>query len=199
MSIRGLLAIGVSVAGLVSASGVPASAAADDPIRWGKVSGWDVMIDPTLGNGCFIYTLYDAGTELRLGFDPDNGEAYMMVGNAKWGSIEEGKDYDIEVKMDRDSPWLATATGANMGGLPILWASTDEPNFLVDFAKKKGLQVIYQGKTIASLNLSGTYAAVSEMLKCQDQVDKFGIGNRRADPFASSSNRSSGSSDPFKR
>jgi hypothetical protein len=198
MGIRGWLAAGVAAACLVSANMSPAAAASGDPIRWGKVSGWDILIDPTLGNGCFIFTIYDGGTALRLGWSPDDDEAYLMVGNSKWGSIEAGKDYDIQIRMDRDSPWYATATGVNFDGLPLLMAETDKPNFLIDFAKKNTLQVVYGGSTIATLSLSGTYAAITEMLNCQNQVDKIGVGNRSTvDPFAG--NRSSNSSDPFRR
>jgi hypothetical protein len=198
MRIRGLIAATVCLAAITATGAVPAAAASDDPVRWGNVAGWDVMIDPTLGNGCFIYTIYDAGTELRLGFSPDDAEAYLMVGNPKWASIEEGKDYDVQFKMDRDTPWYATATGVNVDGLPLLMATTDKPNFLIDFAKKKNLQVVYQSQTVASLSLSGTFAAISEMTKCQTQVDKFGIPGRSKDPFASRA-PTTNTGDPFRR
>jgi hypothetical protein len=198
MGIRAWLAAGVSAASLFAQTILPATAASD-AIRWGKVSGWDILIDPSLGNGCFIFTIYDNGTALRLGFSPDDGEAYLMVGNQKWSSIEHGKDYDIEIRMDRDVPWEATATGVDFDGVPLLLAYTDEPNFLVDFMKKNTLDVRYNGKSIATLSLRGTFAAIGEMLKCQDQVDSFGIGNRGAagDPFAGS--KGGTASDPFKR
>src|SRR5437762_814048 len=169
------LAAGPAVLGLASA---PASAG--DAVRWGKVAGWDILVDTTLGNGCFIFTIYDGGTALRLGFDPDEGDAYLMVGNQKWASIEHGKDYEIEIRMDRDAPWHATATGVDFDGLPLLMASTDQPDFLVDFMKKNNLTVRYQNQTVANLSLKGTFAAVAEMLKCQDQVDKIGVGGRAA-------------------
>ena len=109
MTMQKTLAALLPLAGLAClVSSAPASAAAD-VIRWGSVSGWDIMVDPSLGNGCFIYTQYDAGTALRLGFSPDDDEAYLMVGNKKWSSIEDGKEYQIQLKMDRDSPWKATA------------------------------------------------------------------------------------------
>jgi hypothetical protein len=174
-----------SAASIACISAAPVVAATDS-LRWGKVSGWDILIDTSLGNGCFIYTVYDGGTVLRLGFSPDDDEAYLMVGNMKWGSIEHGKDYDIELRMDRDAPWYATAMGFDFDGLPMLMAETDDSNFLVDFMKKNSLQVTYKKQIVATLSLKGTFAAISEMLNCQTQVDKYGIGNRApvADPFA---------------
>ena len=88
--------------------------------------------------------------------------------------------------MDRDAPWYATATGFDFDGLPMLMAETDDPDFLVDFMKKNGLQVTYKKQVVANLSLKGTFAAIAEMINCQTQVDKFGIGNRApvADPFA---------------
>lgn len=177
-------AAAAALAASLAATSIAPAMAASDAIRWGKVQGWDVMIDPTLGNGCFVYTTYDGGTALRLGFSPDDGEAYLMVGNLKWGSIEHGKTYPIEFKMDRDAPWRATATGVDFDGLPLLMVSTDEPDFLIDFAKKNSLQVTYRGTIVATLSLRGTYAAISEMINCQDQVDRFGVRGRGGDPFA---------------
>ena len=187
-----------SAAGLLGFGFGLAPAAAADAVRWGKVAGWDILIDTTLGNGCFIFTIYDGGTALRLGFDPDEGDAYLMVGNQKWASIEHGKDYDIEIRMDRDAPWEATATGVDFDGLPLLMASTDQPNFLIDFMKKNTLEVRYLNKSIATLSLKGTFAAVGEMLKCQDYVDVHGVGGRApyADPFGSGGR--STASDPFR-
>jgi hypothetical protein len=174
------------------------TASAADAVRWGKVSGWDILVDTTSGNGCFIFTIYDGGTALRLGFDAQEDDAYLMVGNQKWASIEHGKDYEIEIRMDRDAPWRATATGVDFDGLPLLMASTDQPNFLIDFMKKNTLEVRFRNQSIATLSLKGTYAAVAEMLKCQDYVDAHGVGGRApyADPFAS--NGRSAASDPFR-
>jgi hypothetical protein len=168
----------------VAAVNVAPVMAASDAIRWGKVAGWDILIDPTLGNGCFIFTTYDGGTALRLGFSPDDGEAYLMVGNLKWGSIEHGKTYSVDLRMDRDTPWHATATGVDFDGVPLLMATTDDPDFLYDFAKKNSLQVTYRGTVVATLSLRGTYAAITEMVRCQDQVDRYGIRGRGSDPFA---------------
>lgn len=195
---RNALAAAVSAAGLAVCAVAPAGAA-QDVLRWGSAGGWDILIDQTLGDGCFIYTQYDAGTVVRLGFSPDDGEAYLMVGNTKWASIKDGKDYDIQVRMDRDSPWYVTATGVQFDGVPFLMATTDQPDFLIDFARKNSLAVNFNGQTITSLDLSGTYAAVSEMLNCQDQVDKVGIRGEStySDPFAGSSKGRTNSSDPF--
>ena len=149
-----LLAAAAAAAVCLACAGVSPALAAGDSCA-GKVAGWDILIDPTLGNGCFIYTVYDGGTVLRLGFSPDDDEAYLMVGNTKWGSIEHGKDYDIELKMDRDAPWYATATGFDFDGLPMLMAETDDLDFLVDFMKKNSLQVTYKKQVVASLSLKG--------------------------------------------
>jgi hypothetical protein len=171
-----------AAAACIVATNVAPALAANDALRWGKSGGWDILIDPTLGNGCFIYTVYTGGIGLRLGFSPDDGEAYLMVGSKSWASIEHGKTYSIELRMDRDAPWRASATGVDFDGLPLLMATTDDPDFLIDFAKKNSLQVTYRGSVVATLSLRGTYAAISEMLNCQEQVDRYGV--RKSDPFA---------------
>ena len=150
---------------------VAGAARAEDSDRWGNVRGWDIMIDRTLGNGCFIFSEFRDGTAIRLGFDRTKGDSYLMVGNRDWDKIEDGAAYDIEIRMDRAAPWTATATGVLMGSLPLLMARTDDVKFVAAFAKKNSIQVIYGGNTIAHLSLKGTFAAITEMLNCQDAMD----------------------------
>ncbi len=184
MKMLRIMAAAAVTAGVAAGTIAPAEAASD-LIRWGKVSGWDIFASATLGNGCLIHTTYNGGTELILGYSSDDDEAYLMVGNRNWGSIEEGKSYNVEFRMDRDSPWRATAIGLDIDGFPFLAASTDDGDFLIDFAKKYTLAVTYRGSNVATLNLTGTYAALTEMLRCQDQVDRLGIrGGGGRDPFA---------------
>jgi hypothetical protein len=156
-------------------------AEAEDSETWGSVRGWDIMIDASLGNGCFIYTKYRDGTILRLGFDKSAGNSYILVGHQDWDKIEKDGSYDITLRMDRAAPWHATASGVVLGSLPGLIAHTDDTNFLVDFAKKRNLTVEYRGDTIAKLSLSGTFAALTEMLNCQKAMNGRGGGSVSSD------------------
>lgn len=176
----------------------PALAQNAETANWGEVKGWTIGVDFTVGNGCFIVTDFEDGTTFRLGFDKASGGAYMAVGNAAWASIEDGKEYDIQVQMDRARPWYATATGGKLDDKPVLIATTDEANFVVEVMRKKGIKVTYEGQVIANLSLYGTSAAVAEMVRCQDEMDRNGgPRNAGADPFAKPGAQPA--SDPFAR
>lgn len=173
----------------------PVNAVEAEIAEWGEVRGWAIGVDFTVGNGCFISTDFEDGTRFRLGFDNTNDAVFIVVGNPNWQSIEDGKEYDIKVRMDRASPWLATATGGRLDGLPVLVAYTTESNFVVEFMRKREIRVEYEGVEIANLSLRGSSAAIQEMVRCQDEMDANGP-RQVSDPFAKGTNKSS---DPFAR
>lgn len=189
------LAIAGALIGLLVGA-TPTWAAA--PGKWGKVAGWDILIDQTLGNGCFIFNVFEDGTVLRLGFNPSKDNAYVMVGNLNWKSIEKGKEYDITFRMGRTQSWKVTATGIYLDEVPLLAAVTDNFKFLLDIAKKRSIAVMYQGNRIANLSLKGTFAAISEMVRCQQKIGTSGGGGASTDdPFAEGKDKAPDSNDPF--
>ena len=79
---------------------------ADEPL-WKKVGHWQIRVDTTLNNGCFLYTSFERGTILRIGLDKTaTGGGYIIIGNDDWKSIEVGKDYKISIKFDDELPWV---------------------------------------------------------------------------------------------
>lgn len=179
--------------GLILAVILATAARASDTIPWtpSNVRGWDILVDRTLKNGCFIITTFEDGTVLRLGFNRERQTAYIMVGNHEWKSIEPRKEYDLEIKFDREAPWEVTATAIAMGSVTALWAQTQKVEFLDEFVRKQGMRVSYRNKEIAAVSLKGTSAAVAEMVTCQDAMDGTQTSN---DPF---SNSTTPSNDPF--
>ena len=161
----------------VAAALAAGPAAAQETEHWGTARGWDVRVDSTLGNGCFILAGFEDGTVFRLGFDRTDDSAYMMVGNDDWGSIGEGKDYELEIRMDRASPWSAPATGVRIDGSPFLYIPLDEADFVEEFMRKHTLAIDHDGDEVVRLSLEGSSAAIVEMVECQDKVD------RGVDPF----------------
>lgn len=188
-------ALRAALMAVLSLAAAPASAQDAEIASWGEVKGWAIGVDFTVGNGCFISTDFEDGTRFRLGFDKNQGGAFMVVGNPGWASIEDGKEYDIKVRMDRAAPWLATATGGRLDEIPVLVAYTTESNFIVEFMRKRGITVDYDGTTIANLSLRGSSAAVGEMIRCQEEMDANGP-RQVSDPFAGGTKKGK---DPFAR
>jgi len=172
--------------------------AADEQPLWDRVKGWEIRVDTTIGNGCFAMTSYDEGTVMRIGVNPENDKGYLILGNDKWKSLEAGKDYNIKLKFDDETPWEGSARGVLMGdvGVAFLWVDFDDSNLFKEFMRKNVIQVFYNRKKVTSLSLAGSHAATVAVVECQNAMqtitpapsyekDPFASGVRyKTDPFA---------------
>ena len=171
----------------------------EDSIPWqkGEVEGWMIAVDPSIGNGCFIASIFDGDTTARIGFHPNEGSFYFQIGDADWRSIEAGKEYDIELQMGRETPWTATAVGYQMGELATLTVFSGDAAFVQEFASQHYIRVWYENEEIANLSLRGSAAAISEMLNCQQVFNEYGSAPATpasGDPFSKRTQ-----DDPFSR
>lgn len=161
---------------------------ASKAINWKKVGGWDIRVDPSLSNGCFLLASYVTGTVFRFGFDMGTGNAYFLIANANWKSIEEGKSYKLVFQFDERPEWTGEGTSKKFGDdLTALVGSVSDTVFFNELARSHVLSASYKRREIARLALKGSYAAVRELIKCQAEMRAAGGTDRRAskDPFAS--------------
>jgi hypothetical protein len=168
------------------------TAHAEKAALWKKVGDWQVRVDRSLSNGCFIIAAYTKGEIVRFGFDPSeqNGGLYVLINSDSWKSLVKGKSYSLEYKFDEDSPWRGDFLATDMG----LYGKSNKPNFLIDFAAKRILTISYEGRFVARLPLTGSQAAIKEMWECQRAMlgqsaqgssDPFAAEEQNArDPFA---------------
>lgn len=180
---------------------LPSVAFGDQAIPYKSVNGWDVLVDKTLGNACFISTSYDTGIVLRMGFDfsGTTRQIYMALGNDNWKSLEEGKDYPIEIRFDNNPVWSATASAKTVGSINFLVVTSTNANFAEEFARKLRMRASFQGREIAHLRLSGSSRALDALLECQKIVDdalKPAAPPQPKDPFSTAPNVKS-ANDPF--
>lgn len=145
------------------------SYAGTDAVLWKEVRGWLVYSDKTVDNYCYMVTVFDEYTLLRIGFwNGDSRDlAYVAVGNPNWKSIEEGKDYEITYQFDNLPPWRASAAVWISSGVPFLHTTVDDVGFFDELIRKHSLSIFYQGRTVAKLSLSGSAAASRELALCQ--------------------------------
>lgn len=170
-------------------------AKADDVMPlWQTVGLWEVRIDTRLKNSCFIISSWTDGTYLRIGFDKRNGSGYIIVGNSDWRSLVPGADYEMEAKFGNMPVWRFPAQAVSSGNSNLVWlgARFSDSNVLAQFASQPYVSFAYQGRTVISLNLPGSAAAVNAMVNCQD------IMNAAADPFRTQPTPSTPSRDPFR-
>lgn len=166
---------------------------------WKSVGPWDVRFYPD-DRGCSAVTQYEGGTAFFIGFsEHENGIGFeVIIFNENWKSIEDGKDYDIEVKFGNESPWDLNMTGIeDSDGIPGLkfWNSEDSDNvarFVDEFQRKLSMEWRYQGTSLGRFALRGSRAAFDEVLKCQNSFKNATSDN---DPFSTTQPRNK--PDPF--
>ena len=167
----------------------------DDIVTWNDdVKGWYLGVDPSIGDGCFMYAAYEGGTFLRFQFNPQEDLVNFIVGNDNWQSLEEGKLYGLEVSFGSETPWTGDAEARFIGDTPSL--SLDVPysedraaTFIEELRRTSVVDISYNGKSVDVLNLSGSFAAVTELVNCQSEMLNSSGGS---DPFSGSG------SDPFR-
>lgn len=182
--------------GLLLATGWPALADDASPL-WKAVAGWKVRVDTTLGNGCFIHATFKGGTGFRIGFDAQEGGAYIILTNPDWRALENGKEYEIDIQFDSEEPWTGTATAMQFadGEPAMLWLGFDDADLYREAMRKTSVEFRYGGQRLAYLSLSGTYAALQEMLACQIAMDEHRQQATSSDPFGAGGSRPA--RDPF--
>lgn len=187
--------------GVALATALPALAE-DKPITWkDDVAGWYIGVDTSIGNGCFMTAAYEAGTYLRVQFNPSSDNFQFIIGDEAWNSIEAGKLYNIGIAFGSRSPWTGDAEGGRLGELPTLtvdvgFEKDKAAAFIDEFRRMTSVAVTYESKEIARLTLSGTNAAMEEVINCQSAVNEAGASASTdgEDPFNSGKTTDS---DPF--
>lgn len=163
---------GSALAGAVMALSA-GQATAQDLIDQGFVHGWNLLVDPSFGNGCLIQTVYEDLSVVRIGYDALNNQGYFAVYNKAWGDVKKGEQYNIRFDLDGQS-FDAVATGIKTGSVPGGIVFFKDRNFIHAIAQKKGMTLFGQnGQQVMAIDLSGTAKALEYTRKCQD---KYGWG-----------------------
>ena len=137
--------------------------------QWGHVEGWDVMIDPSLGNGCLIQAAYQDGSLVRIGFDRNQGNGYVTAFNMAWGDIEEGAFYPVLFALDGEE-YNGEARGIWLNDVPGADIAFDNPDFLFDIAKKYTMTLYNESGEVMAIDLAGTYAGLEAAIACQEEL-----------------------------
>ncbi|MCA1366672.1 hypothetical protein I6F15_04530 [Bradyrhizobium sp. BRP14] len=176
---------------------------AQDSVPWSTVDGWNIFMDPTMGNACYVTTAYELGTILRLGFyfSQESKGIFLALGDSRWKSLEPGKDYPIQIQFDGNPVWNATARAVDFSGTNYLFVSTTDTNFATEFSRKLAMRVTFNGREVAALRLKGSARAINEMLRCQKTVSDALSAQKppqppKDDPFQASPDARN-ASDPF--
>ena len=168
--IRRVLVFSVGLLALSEAAAVADDAAS--PL-WKKVANWQIRIDVTLHNGCFMVENYKQGDLFRVGFDREHSNGYLMIANGAWQSLVVGTKYPLILQFDNAAPWGGDSVALDMGSTRPLYMNFGNADLMSQLANSKSLSIQYNGTHVASLPLTGASDAVAELMKCQEAEDKL--------------------------
>ena len=163
MSLRRPL-VGATLAAFVATAGL-----AQTLEPWGTAGGWDILVDPSLGNGCLIQAEFQDGSVVRIGFDRTQDNGYITAFNSNWGAIEDGAEYDISYDLDGQE-YTGTATGIYLNGVPGADLAFDNVDLLIDIAAKYTMTLYHEDAEVMAIDLAGSSAALQEAIACQDEM-----------------------------
>ncbi len=149
----------------VVAFSVPA--VAQDLVTYDTVGVWDILVDPTVGNGCLINAAFEDGSDVRIGFENDGDSGYLLAMNSAWEGIEDGTVYPISLDVD-GSVYEGEGTGIHIDDLPGVDISFDTADFLLDVATKQTLTLLNDEGPVMSIDLADSHAALEAAIACQE-------------------------------
>jgi len=146
------------------------AAMAQGLIDKGFVAGWNVMVDPEMGNGCLIQTVFEDYSVVRIGYDAQNDRGYFVVFNKAWRDIKKGDVYDITFDLDGEK-FNAKATGFVLNRVPGAGVFFDDRAFVDAIAQRNVLTVYGQtGEKVMAIDLKGSAKAIEYARKCQAEM-----------------------------
>jgi serine protease Do len=131
----------------------------------GHTRGWTIGISNGL-EGCLAAAKYRDETTVWFGLSRDHGP-YIAFTNPKWDKIEAGKKYQIRLRMGRQGTWNGTFTGIERSNEKGLINTGIKTQFFGDLARAGGVSVIYNGNTLARVDLLGSRAAIEDIVACE--------------------------------
>jgi hypothetical protein len=162
----------LKTAGFFVAAGVAVmvsgAAMAQDLVQYDTVGVWDILVDPTIGNGCLINAVFEDGSDVRIGFAPDTGFGYILAMNSAWDGIEEGVSYPISMDVD-GTVYEGEGKGIFINDLPGVDIEFDSADFLMDVATKQTLTLSNESGPVMSIDLTDSLMALDSAIACQEQ------------------------------
>lgn len=136
-------------------------------MTYDTVGVWDILVDPTVGNGCLINAVFEDGSDVRVGFAPDTGYGYILALNDGWEGVEDDVMYPVSMDVD-GAIYEGEGKGIHIDGLPGVDIEFDSADFLMDVATKQTLTLSTEAGEIMSIDLTDSLRALEAAIACQD-------------------------------
>ena len=159
-------------AALLMLAPLPADAAGQSSRKWAIVGDWEVWVDLTESNSCFVMQMYEHNAVFRIGYRDDTAAGYVFLANDKWKSLVVGSKYAIEIQFDSKTPWKGNATAKKVNNVTYLYMDFAGQGLIKDMAHSDNVLIKYQDQAIASVRLKRADEALDELSRCQARADR---------------------------
>jgi S1-C subfamily serine protease len=137
----------------------------DDDMRT-SARGWAVGYS-NWASGCVASGTYSGGVTIWLGSGARFG-SFVAFTNPDWQSIVPGHGYNLEVRTRGYGNWNGQFQGIDRGKEKGVVSTNLKAEFLSDFARSAGFTVMLEGRQIANISLTGSRAALNEVIACHN-------------------------------
>lgn len=142
------------------------AALADDILTWGEAQGWAILVDPAVGNGCFMEKHFEDGTLVHIGAVPNRKGGFFAAYNPEWVDIEDGATGTVKFDFP-DVRFSGEVVGVAKDGLFGGYAFFDNPNVPMEFAARRKMTIFGESGRVVELELTGTMKAIEAVKACQ--------------------------------
>ncbi|MEX0287235.1 MAG: hypothetical protein AB3N23_21725 [Paracoccaceae bacterium] len=142
------------------------TASAQELKDFGFTAGWQILIDPALGNGCLIQQAFSPDSVVRLGYDAVGDRGYITVFDRNWGQIKDGESYPVTFDLDGER-FEATAKGFYLGKVPGAGIFFTDRSFVDAIAQRKVMSIYGQNGKVTDIDLRGSANALKHARECQ--------------------------------
>lgn len=140
--------------------------AAQDNREFGMSGDWEIRVDNTNGNGCYMQKVFETGTRIAIGYVPDRDGAFFAAYNSKWTDIEPDETGALMFDFG-ESRFKGEVVGRINDGQPGGFAFFDNPEFANEFARRNSVKLIGDGGYEEAFALTGSSKAIKEVKSCQ--------------------------------
>ena len=120
---------------------------------------------------CDAKAVFDTGERLVIGLDPSSRTVFAALHVVGLEGVGEDTVHTLDIAFGSESPWRFEALGAlGAEGVPYVFARTDDPLFLEEFATGPDVALALDGEPLARLALGEPALALEALLRCQEAV-----------------------------
>lgn len=162
----------IAAAGLVATCMVFASAqitlAQAKHEKWGDAGAWAILIDPDVGDGCYMEKIFDDGTLVQVGFVPNRKGGFVAAYNSSWAKIKDGVVGTVQFDFGTSlfgGDYVGVVKADQFGG----YAFFNNPEFIKEFGKRNAVAIKGDKGATLDFSLNGTSRAINAVRTCDTE------------------------------